>query len=257
MTIGAVYVIYEESGWLSASFRSVYPAVDYVLFLVGDRPWHGTDSATPVDPAAVALLPDPDGKVEILRGAWATEVEQRNFGMAVLTLRGLDYCLIVDDDEVYDTEQLRGMAAYAAARPGVGCWHLNYITYWKSARYRIHPIEPYHPPVLLKVGSGGFVEYRNPATPAHELIPPEVALCHHLSYARSDERMLRKITTFSHAPQVMPGWYDRVWLGWDRCRTMTGLHPVDPPLFGSAVEQAEALLPPALRDAYLHGRPHA
>ena len=47
------------------------------------------------------------------------------------------------------------------------------------------------------------------------IIPIESAAIHHMSYARTDEQIRRKITTFSHAHQVVPGWFENVWKRWD------------------------------------------
>ncbi|GAH13593.1 unnamed protein product [marine sediment metagenome] len=44
-----------------------------------------------------------------------------------------------------------------------------------------------------------------------------------MSYVRSDEEMLRKIQSFSHAKDIFSGWYENIWLKWRN--DMTNLHP--------------------------------
>jgi GT2 family glycosyltransferase len=66
------------------------------------------------------------------------------------------------------------------------------------------------------------------------LLSPEHGLIHHYSYAGSNERILRKITTWSHRDEVVPGWYENVWLAWDDDKLMRHLHPTHPPAYGFA-----------------------
>jgi hypothetical protein len=80
-------------------------------------------------------------------------------------------------------------------------------------------------------------------------------MCHHMSYARSDDALLRKITSFSHADEIVPGWYERVWLAWDARPELEELHPTHPPAYRRAVRQPLEKLPPALRDTTFGGGP--
>ena len=44
-------------------------------------------------------------------------------------------------------------------------------------------------------------------------LPPERQM-HHFSYARTDEEMLKKITTCDFSRSMRSNWYDDVWLKW-------------------------------------------
>lgn len=63
----------------------------------------------------------------------------------------------------------------------------------------------------------------------------------------ADEQIHRKLSMFSHAHQILPGWFERVWKAWDANPTMEDLHPVNPPQFKRAVLQDPAIIPITLR----------
>jgi hypothetical protein len=57
---------------------------------------------------------------------------------------------------------------------------------------------------------------------------------HHLSYVRTDEDMLKKISTFSHSNEFdFYQWYLTKWLNWTPERL--DLHPVVPEQFKQAI----------------------
>lgn len=243
MTVAACYCVYDDYEWLKPSLTSIYDAVDAIYVLVSDAPWNGPFTETQQTIEVINTFPDPQKKIRLKRGSWRSEVEQRNAALALVEFEKIDYALIIDADEVYDTNSLKRMIAHAAAHPDVGCWHSLFVVYWKSPSFRIDPPEPHHPPILLRMGSGAFVEYRNCICDKHALIPPEIGFCHHLSYARTNEQMERKLKAFSHASQVRPGWYEEKWLAWDRDHSISDLNPCIPDYYQRAVPVApEALL---------------
>jgi hypothetical protein len=246
-TFGAVYVVYGDDRWLRLSLGSVYDECDVILILIANQPWNGPPRCTESSLQCVAEFPDPQKKINVIRGDWKSEREQRNEGLHLLEKWGIEYCLVVDADEVYDPLQLRRMMIFAPCLPEIDCWHIPMVTYWKSIRYRIDPPEPFQPMVLLRVGRVRFVENRIARGENHALIAPHVAVMHHLSYARSDEEIWTKIHSFSHAAEVKPDWYERVWKGWDADHAMQNLNPAFPEAYRRAVEQSPNALPPALR----------
>src|SRR6266850_4604885 len=249
-TFGAVYVIFDDDRWLHASLQSIYQDCDVILVLIANAPWNGPPRSTATTVQSVESFPDPQKKIQLIRGDWKTETQQRNEGLRLLKKRGVDYCFVVDADEVYDPLQLRRMMIFAPCLPEVDCWHISMVTYWKSCRYRIDPPEQFQPPVLLQVGRARFTENRHAKGERHAQVPRHVAVMHHLSYARSDQEIRTKIRSFSHAAEVKPDWYERVWKGWDADHALENLNPAYPEAYGRAVEQDRDSLPPALRRVY-------
>jgi GT2 family glycosyltransferase len=244
---GAVCCIYDDDAWLEPMVESIYGSCAEILFLVGHRPWNG--EATDQTPllTRIRALDDPEGKIHIARGDWTDEAAQRNEGLRLLAERGIEYCLVVDADEVYDPAVLERAMATARQHPHIDCWRMHFYTYWKSVRYRVEPPERLPMPVFVRVGACRFTANRMVDTAQQAVIPAAQGMLHHLSYARSDAQIRRKIETFSHANEMVPGWYERVWLGWDRDRSMRNLNPCWPAAYSRIVEQDPAALPPALR----------
>lgn len=247
----ALYCVYDDAYWLPYSVASIYEVVPQIYIFVSNKPWYGPERDQSATLDCIAGLLDPKGKIKLERGEWDSEPEQRNYTLALAQYSGFAYGLIIDADEVYHKEQLAAALTYVAQYPQIGCWHMRWFTYWKSLRYRIDPHEPYDPAVLIKLGSAGFVETRNPIAEQHELVPPQTCICHHLSYAVSDERLRSKHVSYGgHAQSAHENWYQHVWLAWEKDRNLCNLHPTNPSQYKRAVPQDAALIPDVLRDLY-------
>jgi hypothetical protein len=99
----------------------------------------------------------------------------------------------------------------------------------------------------MRLGSGRFTHARDVDSQSRAVIDETVAICHHLSYARNNDELQLKLSSFSHAAEVLPGWYENVWLRWDEDPDMRDLHPTHPSCYARAIEQPTDLLPPGLR----------
>jgi hypothetical protein len=71
---------------------------------------------------------------------------------------------------------------------------------------------------------------------------------HHLSYVRSDEEVREKLRMFDHAHEVVPGWFERVWKGWDADPKMEDLHPTKPEAYKRAIEARDPGIAGILRE---------
>jgi hypothetical protein len=248
--VAGVCCVYDDDEWLPVMVEACYPALDRLVFLVARHPWNGESSDNVRTCDAIAACCDPENKIAIVRGDWPTEAIQRNAGLEMCAAEGMKYCFVVDADEIYDPAALKLIMALALSRSEVDIWHVSLFTYWKSYRYRIDPIERYKPAILVKVGSSRFFENRVIQAGAVGVIPKQVAICHHMSYARTDDQVARKIARFSHARELRPHWFDQVWKRWDGEPELEDLHPVDPSKYKRAVRQEVRLYPPALKLRY-------
>lgn len=225
---GAQYCVYEDSGFLSESVRRIYPLMDKIVFLVGLEPWKG--EGTRVLPAEtlklIASLPDPEKKFVIISRYWATEAEERNDGLAMLHTLGCDWCLIVDDDEMFNRKDLYAAKDIISRELTSTAFLLSQVIYWKDRDTAIENPTLALPAFASTVpGAIFFNEGRcyMVAGGHWTVFPHEVIMCHHLSYVRSEEKMRRKLAAFSHADQTKADWLDRVWLKWTP--GMENLHP--------------------------------
>lgn len=231
-TFGAEFCVYEDPGFLAESVRRIYPLMDRILFLVGTEPWNGRGD--PAIPSRTMLdimgLPDPDRKVMVVSNYWKTEAEQRNHGLALLRDLGCSWCLTIDDDEMWNREELRrGMERISAAPDDVAAFCVPHLIYWRRRDLAI-PTPTAAMPVFVATRKDDvvFTEARCFSTWRRwESFDASDLLCHHLSYVRTDEQMRRKLKFFSHAATIPPDWFERVWLGWHS--GMTDLHPSPTP----------------------------
>ena len=260
MRVAAIYSLYSDTAWLRESLEGVYDVVDAVYCFVSERPFHGDAGDNQATYDLLRAFPDPERKLYIASDSTTVEIEKRTAMLRRVEQDGYDYALVVDGDELYDPEALRRMLAYAERYPGVQAWRCAMWTYWKDSLHRIDPPEPLRPIVLVKLNEGLVYHYvRDVNATVQNLIPPAICMLHHLSYAGDDARIRQKITSWSHADELVDGWWKRVWKGWDANSSMEDVHPTHPAFYKRVITQSFGLLPLVLRRRYLqeHGEPPA
>lgn len=141
-------------------------------------------------------------------------------------------------------------------------------TYFKSSRIVVDPPEPLKILWLVELPRAGastvcaFSEARNwacsdgtrdAADLENEIaalgvfLDDATALCHHLSYVRTDAELGAKVRSFAHAADVRTDWLETTWRAWDADPNLEDLHPTHPPAFKRTASQPIFALPPALR----------
>ncbi|MBI1331446.1 MAG: glycosyltransferase [Armatimonadetes bacterium] len=168
---------------------------------------------------------------EVILGDWDNETEHRRTALAAALERGYAYALIPDGDEVVEPMLLDSLIKIADAGLAERV-HAHMDTYWKSARYVIRPREQLTPAIVLKLDAVQHVYIRDFQGGRAIVLGPEHGVIHHLSYAGPDERILRKITTWSHKHELVRDWYRNVWHGWDSDKLLNNLHPTHPQAYG-------------------------
>jgi hypothetical protein len=231
-TFGAQYCVYEDSGFLAESVLRIYPLVKKILFLVGFEPWYGKgDLQIPKETlAAIFSIYDPDHKFVVVSKYWKTEAAQRNEGLRILHDLGCEWCLIVDDDEMFNRWDLQkameaiSNATYSNGEPAG--FLVQQLIYWKDRQTVIDSLTGAMPAfVITAPGHAYFGAARNFSVVQGIFsdLNPNLLICHHLSYVRDEGKMRRKLGSFSHAPEIAIDWMERVWLAWKP--GMEDLHP--------------------------------
>ncbi len=231
-SFGAQYVVDEDSGFLAESVWRAYPLLDKIVFLVGMRPWRGESAGSErwaQTLATIAGMPDPDRKFVIVCKYWQTEADQRNEGLALLRELGCDWCMTIDDDELYNRSQLahaQNVIRAVTAPEHISAWLVRHAIYWKQRDIVISELTAAMPVfVHTRAEDVEFTEARcfESARGTYAVFPETDVVMHHMSYVRSDEQMQRKLSTFSHAGEESKDWYERVWKAWRF--GMRNLHP--------------------------------
>jgi GT2 family glycosyltransferase len=261
MKFGAVYCLYDDHEYLDISLEPIKNKLDKVLFLISDVPWNGKKSDNSSTIEKVKKLCLENRNFELVQGHWKNEIEQRNYGLQVFYDNGIDIYFVIDSDEIYHSNQFDNIIRFIEQNTRFAAFHLEWNTYWKKDYYVISPREYYKPLIAVRVNSFLFTTIRHGTTNVirtsktilktqetnynYALIPPEIAICYHLSYARTDEFIRRKLETNSHAPEFIQDWYERVWKNWKP--SDKNLHPVTPQQYTTAIKENFAAFPDSLK----------
>jgi GT2 family glycosyltransferase len=261
MKFGAVYCLYDDHEYLDISLEFIKNKLDKVLFLISDIPWNGNVVNNIETIQKVKKLCEQNNNFELIQGYWTNEIDQRNFGLTKFYNENIDYCFIIDSDEIYHEIHFENIKEFIKKNPHVTAFHIEWNTYWKKQYYVISPREYYKPVIAVKVDSFKFTKIRHGITSISRtgnfifqtkelkyngiLIPSQIAICFHLSYARCDDYMKRKLETNSHATEFIKNWYDNVWKKW--LPEDKNLHPVTPEQYDKAIKEDFLVFPKQLK----------
>ncbi len=225
--IAVVYCLHDDRYYLSESIQS-FDSIANTHAFVSRIPWN-SDAG---DWKATSKRAKSGGATTVI-GEWPDELSHRKAAIAHLVSAEFTHALIPDGDEIIEPALLESLAEIASAGLAERVY-VHWDTYWKSPEYVIHPREGFTPCILIDLRTANPVGGRNFEGGRQLLLGPEYGIIHHLSYVGPDERILRKITTWGHTNEVIPGWYENTWLGWDSNPLLRDLHPTHPTAYGFA-----------------------
>lgn len=228
-------VVHDDHWFLDAAIASLKGKVPAYVF-VNKLPFFGE----PGDWSKVKEVAEKAGATVIL-GQWQGEAGQRNGAAEHLQELGFTHALILDGDELLEEsllEILLKLALYEVADQV-----FTYLdTYWKSPEYLIRPRERLNPCMLVDMRNVHCTQARQYTGGRTMLLGPEYGVMHHLSWCGPEERIRRKLSSWGHAKEVTPGWYNQVWRAWDKNHLLRNFHPTHPHAYGFA----EKIEPPEL-----------
>lgn len=163
----------------------------------------------------------------VILGDWPNESLHRRTALAEMKKMDFTHALIPDSDEVISPELLETLISIAQGRTTERV-HVSMDTYWKSPEFVVRPREALTPLLLLDLEKTKHRYIREFTGGRSLVLSPDYGILHHLSYSGSDERIFRKISSWSHKHEVQTGWFQRVWKGWDLDPMMRDLHPTHP-----------------------------
>jgi len=267
--IGAVICLYDDDEYVEVVLDPILTHLHKILFIISDIPWNGkpSDNSSVIDHIERICKIDPY-KIKLIRGRWSNEWDQRNYGLGILESEGIDYCLVLDNDEVYHEEHFKNILHFVDNNRRFNAFHIEWNTYWKKDYYRIEPRENFKPLIIVKTNGFHFTGIRMGTTEVMKhgskkiisqsamttyngiIIPPSIAICYHLSrqdepWPGTDDFMKRKLETNSHSPEFIKGWYENVWEKWSP--SMRNLHPVSPEQYSTAVPEDFVTFPRSLK----------
>jgi len=244
--IAVAYCVHDDVAFLEVSVDSFRDAGPVFVF-VSHRSWSGDVGCWEKAAELARAL-----GATVVEGDWDNETDQRRFAYKYLQEQGAEYCLVPDTDEVVQPTLLQALLKVAETKLADRVY-VEMDTYWKSAEFVIRPRERLAPVLLINLEVAKHVHIRHFEGGRGLTLGHEHGVLHHLSYAGTDERIQRKISTWSHKHEVVHNWYSSVWKGWDANPMMQNLHPTHPEAYGF-VERIP--VPPILAKAHTVAEAH-
>lgn len=208
---------FREKSKIEASIKQFEGFVDEIVVACSKTSW--TNS----------LLTDETYKLAAEAGAtiklheWEDEKDQKNWGMELLS--SMDWVIISAPDMYMTKESIRTLLDHlenntSPAERAVGC---AMKTYWKNTDTIIKPDWDFN---TVAIRPTERFEYSSRLQNWTNFNRAPGVLVHHLSWVKTDEEMGTKLVSYSHADEIVPGWYENVWLRWHK--DMTDFHPTSP-----------------------------
>lgn len=175
---------------------------DKIVVAVSKTPWFG-----PIKPDNTAEKAYNTSAI-VLEYDWKTEAEQRNWTMS--EMKDCDYVIVSHCDTFFTANDLKKIKEQLTTASDLH-YTCNVKTYWKNYDTVIDP--DIGLPTLFVRKDAVFT---NAINVKDQLANPKKldAICYHTSWVKSDEEVLTKILSYSHASEIPKGWYEECWLKW-------------------------------------------
>src|ERR1039458_1551069 len=226
MKLAIETLAYKEERLILKFIQHYQDKVDEILVLNTSKPWKGKSDELDNTASIARSL-----GVSVIEHDWSDETAQRNAGLAYL--HDFDWVIVLDPDEFLSNTDWAALVQTLerAEAPAYVVQHQR--VFYKDKE--VFPHSDYQQIIAINPKEAQFVDKRV-VNCVYGVAPVDLF---HMSWARTDEEVLRKITHYSHADELIPDWYEEVWLT-DRKQN---LHPKDPEVLAALIG---AELPPEL-----------
>lgn len=220
MKLGVSITAFNEKDIVKA-IKQYEGIADRIVVTVSEDPWYG--DYTPDDTAIKCVM---ETSAIVCRQSWEKEHEQRNFAMDLM--RDMDYVITSHADTFFTRSALRVLKNLELTDLHYGC---TVYMYWKDYESVVFPYIGL--PTLIVRSDAVFTHLLNIE---HQLAAPKELpiICYHLSWVKTDEEVKQKLASYSHANEIVDGWYRNVWKKWTP--DMTNFGPTEPKDYQSIVK---------------------
>lgn len=267
MRLSAVLLVFKEQDFIQATIKAIYPVVDTICCVTQrDRNFSGGPITPDQTIERILALPDPDNKIRIVVRRQLDDVpglnsEARLRNAAIQLDPEADYRLIIDSDEIWETETLRAVWNYIQEKQD-SAFRISSRCYFSKWNYRVvEPGEGYRPLVFLRKGflfkqdrqiewhgRARWGEYfRTGRKPKTSYLPKQWYL-HHGSGVGNDSRILTKIQNYGHKDLVAQDWFEQVWKNFDANSKNFHYFQGSGSLYEAVEQIPTAELPPEIRE---------
>lgn len=199
MKLGVSISAFREK-WVIPIIEQYREVADKIVVTVSNKPWFGDFSPDDTYERAKST------GVEVYDVDFPIESDQRNFSMS--KLQDCDYIIISHCDTFFTKESLLEAKKQLSFQTGLhyGC---NTYTYWKDFSHVIFPEIVL--PTLFVRKDAHFINSIDIEGLRAQVQKLNGVVCHHISWVKSDEEILSKISSYWHAPEINKNWYKDVW----------------------------------------------
>ena len=231
-------LMFDVEPFLLRAIDNCAPYVEKIYVAYSDKPWVYNAQARELitNPTRLDLLEQSPwrNKIEVIQGEWKRKEDQRNVCLEQARKDGMDFLIIHDADEFYTEKDYIFNIRNIDENAEYEIYRTPWCSFWKNTSWIISnhgsTIVGYPEFAINCSKNVRFIRARTTSA-QNELTLS--GLCYHLSFVRSDQDALRKLSTWGHSHQVdIQKWYREKWLHWYPAKK--NLHPV----FPSAWEQA-------------------
>lgn len=141
MKLGAILIVNCDKDNIWYCLKGIYDGCDKIVIVHSNCNWNGE----PKDDGTLEILrhfrdeEDPDGKIQLIEGSYTSQPGQRTVALEILKEEGLDYCLVIDSDEIYHPEHLAWARRHIEANPDVHIFRVRWLRLWKTLNFRLTP----------------------------------------------------------------------------------------------------------------------
>ncbi|HMS55782.1 MAG TPA: tetratricopeptide repeat protein [Fimbriimonadaceae bacterium] len=193
-----------------------------------------------------------DAGADVFLGEWTSEENHRAGAYEEARRLGFTHAVIADSDEIIEPKLLESLKANALNGLAERVY-VEWDTYWFDTAHVVRPRERFTPCILINLTATKNVRNREFEGGRALFLGEEHGIIHHLSYVGPDSRIEKKVRTWGHKHEVVPGWYERSWCGWQSDPLLHHLHPTHP----QAYEFVEHIETPAILQGLVGGTPQA
>lgn len=224
--LAALIVVNNPEPWLDICLSCLTSSdIDIIIIAASEVPWVKYNQKAREIYSSTCVTDNLEAKYNkhgIIRfyGEWDSDEDQRNAALDIIKQTDATHFLIVDSDEFFHSNEIAKLKEWLVERKEdtfeICCRHFfkelcyEIVFGGRFARLELSRKR------CFKVNDRIFIDKSKMSEMENAIVcPPGIMTCYHAGWVfENDEQCKRKLETWSHAHQVIDGWFDNVWLKW-------------------------------------------
>ena len=254
MKYGACYVLFNEEDYIEKSIDSIYNWADKIYILLG-VPFDGVSMDVDKTKEIVLAYPDKDRKICVMETDETDETICKNYLRGLCVKDSIDYCWIVDGDEVYDERNMKPLfKMIEKTEPELV--KIYCLEYWRS----IHHVISMAPHYTFFKADKIPIRIRSPAITTYNTLrtPNNAPIFHHYGLAKTVDRIRMKYTSTRIRERKDTKFNLEMWLAdkfvaWEKDHTITDLYPFRKDIWNKTTKAEDIYVPEIMKDHKWYG----